>query len=60
MCWALLLEFNVNYSKYFVMYAFYLKNKRLIVEGVHVNEQWVAHESFSSSLGQRVKLYVLW
>ena len=29
----------------------YLKNTRLTVEGVHINEQWVAHESFSSSLG---------
>ena len=34
----------------FVVLQFYLKNKSLTVEGVHINEQWVAHESFSSSL----------
>ena len=35
----------------FVVLQFYLKNKSLTVEGVHINEQWDAHESFSSSLG---------
>ena len=35
----------------FVVLQLYLKNKSLTVEGVHINEQWDAHESFSSSLG---------
>ena len=35
----------------FVVVQFSLKNKRLTVEGVHINEQWDAHESFSSSQG---------
>ena len=35
----------------FVVLQFYPKNKSLTVEEVHINEQWVAHESFSSSLG---------
>ena len=35
----------------FVVLQFYLKNKSLTVEGVHIDEQWDAHESFSSILG---------
>ena len=35
----------------FVVVQFYLKNRSLTVEGVHINEEWDAHESFSSSLG---------
>ena len=35
----------------FVVVQFYLKNKSSTVEGVHIAEQWDAHESFSSSLG---------
>ena len=35
----------------FVVLQFYLKNRSLTVEGVHINEEWDAHESFSSSLG---------
>ena len=35
----------------FVVLHLYLKNKSLTVEGVHINEEWDAHESFSSSLG---------
>ena len=35
----------------FVLLQFYLKNKSLTVEGVHINEEWNAHEIFSSSLG---------
>ena len=35
----------------FVVLQCYLKNKSLTVEGVHIDEQWDAHESFSSILG---------
>ena len=35
----------------FVVVPFSLKNKSLTVEGVHINEQWDAQESFSSSQG---------
>ena len=35
----------------FVVLQCYLKNKSLTVEGVHIDEQWDAHERFSSILG---------
>ena len=43
-------------QKIFVVVQFSPKNKSLTVEGVHINEQWDAHESFSSSQGTGVQV----